>query len=58
MGTGDREKVEEETKDEFNDKLEKWRHTIESKGFRFSMSKTEYLKCGLNGVGPEEVVEK
>jgi len=51
VGTGDREKVEEETKDEFNDKLEKWRHTIESKGFRFSMSKTEYLKCGLNGVG-------
>ena len=31
-------------------KLEQWRHTLESKGFRLSRSKTEYLKCEFSGV--------
>jgi len=33
-----------------NDKLEKWRHTLKSRGFRLSKSKTEYLMCGFYGV--------
>ena len=28
-----------------NDKLEVWRQTLESKGFRLSRTKTEYLEC-------------
>ena len=28
-----------------NDKLKVWRQTLESKGFRLSRSKTEYLEC-------------
>ncbi|KAF3616193.1 Ycf20-like protein [Capsicum annuum] len=31
-----------------NDKLEVWRQTLESKGFRLSRSKTEYLECKFN----------
>jgi len=37
----------DETKDRLNDKLEKWRHTSESKGFRLSRYKTEYLRVSL-----------
>jgi len=33
-----------------NEKLEKWRHRLEFRGFRLSRSKTEYLRCGFNGV--------
>ena len=40
----------DETKSEWNGKLEKWRHSLESKGFRLSRSKTEYLRCGFTGV--------
>ena len=37
--------------------LEQWRHTLESKGFIVSRSKTEYLKCEFSGVvGSGEVV--
>jgi len=32
-----------------NDKLERWRHTLESRGFRVSRSKTEYLHCCFSG---------
>jgi len=39
----------EETRDRLNDKLEKWRHTLESRGFRLSRSKTEYLRCEFSG---------
>ena len=32
-----------------NDKLEHWRHTPESRGFRVSRLKTEYLHCCFSG---------
>ena len=38
------------TRDGLNAKLERWRHSLESKGFRLSRSKTEYLRCGFSGV--------
>ncbi|KAM3216003.1 hypothetical protein P3L10_025443 [Capsicum annuum] len=42
-----------------NDKLEVWRQTLESKGFRLSKNKTEYLECKFNDVRLEnEVVVK
>ncbi|KAF3647074.1 putative ATP synthase subunit O, mitochondrial-like [Capsicum annuum] len=42
-----------------NDKLEVWRQTLKSKGFRLSRSKTEYLECKFNDVRLEnEVVVK
>jgi len=44
----------DETKDGLNDKLEQWRQTLESREFRLSRSKTEYLKCGFSGVGGDE----
>jgi len=39
-----------ETRDGLKDKLEKWRNTLESRGFRLSRLKTEYLRCGFSGV--------
>jgi len=30
-------------------KLERWRHTLEFRGFRTSRSKTEYLHCCFSG---------
>ncbi|WMV37399.1 hypothetical protein MTR67_030784 [Solanum verrucosum] len=35
----------EETRDRVNARLEVWRRTLESKGFRLSRTKTEYLGC-------------
>jgi Reverse transcriptase (RNA-dependent DNA polymerase) len=32
-----------------NQKLELWRQTLESKGFRLSRTKTEYMRCQFNG---------
>jgi hypothetical protein len=32
-----------------NQKLELWRQTLESKGFRFSRTKTEYMRCQFSG---------
>jgi len=32
-----------------NDKLARWRHSLESRGFRVSRSKTEYLHCCFSG---------
>jgi len=32
-----------------NNKVERWRHTLESRGFRVSRSKTEYLHCCFSG---------
>jgi len=47
----------DETSVGLSGKLEKWRHTLESKGFRLSRSKTEYLKCEFSGVvGSGEIV--
>jgi len=34
---------------EVNDRLERWRHALESRGFRVSRSKTEYLHCCFSG---------
>jgi hypothetical protein len=31
-----------------NRKLELWRHTLESKGFRLSRTKTEYMRCDFS----------
>ena len=33
-----------------NRKLELWRQTLESKGFRLSRTKTEYMRCDFDGV--------
>jgi hypothetical protein len=35
-------------------KLELWRRTLESKGFRLSRSKTEYMKCDFSATTSEE----
>ena len=32
-----------------NDKLERWRHTLEARGFRVNRSKTKYLHCCFSG---------
>jgi hypothetical protein len=32
-----------------NQKLELWRQTLESKGFRFSRTKTKYMRCQFSG---------
>ena len=38
-----------------NRKLELWRQTLESKGFRLSRTKTEYMMCGFSTTRSEEV---
>jgi Reverse transcriptase (RNA-dependent DNA polymerase) len=35
----------DESRIEVNQKLELWRQTLESKGFRLSRTKTEYMRC-------------
>ena len=37
--------IVDETKAEVNAKLELWRQTLESRGFRLSRVKTEYMEC-------------
>ena len=37
-----------------NRKLELWRQTLESKDFRLSRTKTEYMRCDFSGVVQEE----
>ena len=37
-----------------NRKLELWRQTLESKGFRLSRTKTEYKSCGFSTTNHEE----
>jgi len=39
----------DETRQGINNKLEQWRHTLESRGFRVNRSKTEYLYCCFSG---------
>ncbi|XP_059295343.1 uncharacterized protein LOC132048659 [Lycium ferocissimum] len=46
----------EETHGGFYAKLEVWRHTLESKGFRLSRTKTEYLECKFREVEHEQDV--
>jgi hypothetical protein len=33
--------------------LELWRQTLESKGFRLSRTKTEYMRCDFGGAAQE-----
>jgi len=40
----------DETRGGLNEKLEWWRYSLESRGFRLSKTKTEYLRCGFSGV--------
>jgi len=44
----------DETIGGLNKKLEMWRHSLESKGFRMSKSKTEYLRCEFSGMVRDE----
>jgi len=37
-----------------NEKLERWRYSLESRGLRMSRLKTEYLRCGFSGVERDE----
>ena len=50
----------DETSEGVNTKLERWRDTLEVKGFRLSRSKTEYLHCrfsvGEGGVASEVAI--
>jgi len=39
----------DDTRQGVNHKLERWRHTLESSGFRVSRSKTEYFYCCFSG---------
>ena len=39
-----------------NRKLELWRQTLESKGFRLSKNKTEYMRCDFDEVVQERDV--
>ncbi|XP_026450856.1 uncharacterized protein LOC113350980 [Papaver somniferum] len=43
-----------ESKQEVQGKLELWRQTLESKGFRLSRTKTEYLKCAFEETGRDD----
>ena len=38
----------ENSREEVNCKLEMWREALESKGFRLSRNKTEYIECEFN----------
>ena len=38
----------DKTKEGVQEKLELWRSTLESKGFRLSRSKTEYMECNFS----------
>jgi len=41
----------DETRSRLNEKLEKWSHSLESRGFRLSRFKTKYLRCGFSREG-------
>ena len=51
----------DESREGVNTKLERWRDTLEAKGFRLSRSKTEYLHCRFSveggGVASEVAIE-
>ena len=44
----------DESQAEVNRKLELLRQTLESKGFRLNITKTEYMKCDFGGVVQEK----
>uniref|UniRef100_A0A0A9HNU0 Reverse transcriptase domain-containing protein n=1 Tax=Arundo donax TaxID=35708 RepID=A0A0A9HNU0_ARUDO len=47
----------DDSRTEVNKELELWRQTLESKGFRLSRTKTEYIRCGFSATRHEEQVE-
>ena len=50
----------DETREGVNAKLERWRHALESTGFRVSRSNTKYLQCyfsGRNEAGREVTID-
>nr|XP_016477660.1 PREDICTED: uncharacterized protein LOC107799102 [Nicotiana tabacum] len=47
----------DETRGGVNEKLEFWRQTLESKGFKLSRTKTEHLECKFSNVIQEEDME-
>ncbi|KAK4350612.1 hypothetical protein RND71_029925 [Anisodus tanguticus] len=47
----------DETRNGVNAKLKVWRHTLESKGFRLSRIKTEYLECKFSNGSDIETVK-
>ncbi|XP_049367345.1 uncharacterized protein LOC125832240 [Solanum verrucosum] len=47
----------DETRDRVNARLEVWRQTLESKGFKLSRTKTEYLGCKFSDALDEADVE-
>ncbi|XP_019248770.1 PREDICTED: uncharacterized protein LOC109228041 [Nicotiana attenuata] len=47
----------DETQDGVNERLEIWRHTFESKGFKLSRTKTEYVECKFGGVSGEADID-
>ncbi|KAM3238309.1 hypothetical protein P3L10_013340 [Capsicum annuum] len=46
----------DETRAGVNEKLEVWRQTLESKGFKLSRSKTEYMECKFSEVRQKDDV--
>ena len=44
----------DESRTGVNQKLELWRETLESKGFRLSRTKTEYMRCDFGSTREEE----
>ncbi|VFQ60966.1 unnamed protein product [Cuscuta campestris] len=47
----------DDTREGLNNKLELWRLALETKGFRISRNKTEYLECHFSGRETESEVE-
>ena len=39
----------DESRDDMNAKLERWREALESKGFKISHTKLEYVDCNFDG---------
>jgi hypothetical protein len=44
----------DESRIEVNQKLELWRQTLESKGFRLSKTKIEYMRCQFSGENSDD----
>ena len=44
----------DESQARVNKKIELWRQTLESKGFRLSKTKIEYMRCDFGGVVQDE----
>jgi hypothetical protein len=44
----------DESRTEVDQKLELWRRTLETKSFKFSRSKTKYMKCDFSATIQEE----